>query len=120
MSNYAFVRDGRVTDVIVAEQDFIDQLPDTGLGRWIQTSYNTHGGQHRLGGTALRKNFAGIGYHYDPDLDAFYLPKPFDTWVLDPDTCLWQAPVPCPNDGNLYAWNPSTNNWKPWILGETT
>lgn len=124
MSNYAFVRDGRVVDVIVAEQDFIDQLPATGTGSWIQTSYNTHGGVHYGpdgqpdGGVALRENFAGIGYHYDSNLDAFYPPRPYDTWILNMDTLLWEAPVDYPADGHLYQWNPATNNWTSWDYGQ--
>jgi hypothetical protein len=118
MSHYAFVRDGRVTDVIVAEQEFIDQLPDMGTGRWIQTSYNTHAGQHALGGTPLRKNFAGMGYHYDPEADAFYPPRPYDTWILDTNTYQWRSPVPYPEDGDLYHWDPAQNTWVPMILGD--
>jgi hypothetical protein len=124
MSNYAFVKDGRVVDVIVAEQDFIDQLPGTGTGSWIQTSYNTRGGVHYGpdgqpdGGVALRKNFAGIGYHYDAEQDAFYPPRPYDTWILNMDTLTWQPPVAYPEDGNLYRWDPATNNWTTWNYGE--
>lgn len=120
MSNYAFVKDGRVVDIIVAEQEFIDQLPNTGVGQWIQTSYNTRAGVHYGqdgqpdGGTALRKNFAGIGYHYDAELDAFYPPRPYDTWTLDPETATWTAPVAYPTDGQLYQWDPATNNWISW------
>jgi hypothetical protein len=76
-----------------------------------QTSYNTRGGVHLLGGTPLRKNFAGLGYTYDADRDAFIPPKPYDSWLLNEDTCLWQSPVPIPNDGQLYEWNEENQEW---------
>ena len=89
--------------------DFLTKL--TGYPLWKQTSYNTHGGVHSLGGTPLRKNHAGIGYTYDEDRDAFIPPKPFNSWVLNEDTCIWKAPVVKPNDNNNYAWNESTLTW---------
>lgn len=99
MAHFARVQNGVVTQVIVIEQEMID----TGLWgppeEWIQTSYNTHGGQHLLGGTPLRKNYAGIGHTYDPVLDAFIPPKVFDSWVLDETTCYWVPPTPHPTDG---------------------
>jgi hypothetical protein len=76
-----------------------------------QTSYNTRGGVHTLGGTPLRKNYAGIGYTYDADRDAFIPPKPYESWVLDEDTCLWDAPVPYPTDGGMYAWDEESGAW---------
>ncbi len=97
MAHFAKVKDGIVTNVIVAEQEFIDNLVDHERGEWIQTSYNTHGGQHKLGGTPLRKNYAGIGYTYDEDRDAFYAPKPYASWVLNETTCYWDAPVTYPS-----------------------
>jgi hypothetical protein len=75
-----------------------------------QTSYNTRGGVHILGGTPLRKNYAGIGYTYDEERDAFIPPKPYDSWLLDEDTCLWDAPVPMPEDG-MYTWDEGTGAW---------
>lgn len=85
---------------------------DLGLGgRWIKTSYNTSGNVHQFGGVPLRKNYAGIGYLYDPIRDAFIPPKPFDSWILNEDTCLWEAPVPMPNDGQKYYWDESIINW---------
>lgn len=78
-----------------------------------QTSYNTRGGVHLLGGTPLRKNYAGIGYTYDPARDAFIPPKPFDSWVLNEDTCLWGAPTPYPMDGGFYTWDEPTQTWTP-------
>ena len=78
---------------------------------WKQTSYNTHGGVHDFGGTPLRKNHAGIGYIYDEDRDAFIAPKPFNSWILNEDTCLWNAPVAKPQDENRYTWNEQTLSW---------
>jgi hypothetical protein len=78
---------------------------------WKQTSYNTYGGEHKLGGTPLRKNFAGVGYTYDRDRDAFYESKPFPSWILNEDTCLWECPVAYPDDGNMYNWNEETQAW---------
>ena len=89
--------------------DFLTKLH--GWAIWKQTSYNTHGGVHSSGGTPLRKNHAGIGYTYDEDRDAFIPPKPFNSWILNEDTCIWKAPVVKPNDDNNYAWNESTLTW---------
>lgn len=109
MSHFAKVENGIVVSVIVAEQDVID----TGLfgSGWVQTSYNTYGGVHRLGGTPMRKNYAGIGYTYDVELDAFYAPQPYPSWALDTDTCRWNAPVSYPTDNKLYSWNEETTSW---------
>ena len=111
MSHFAKVENGIVSRVIVAEQEFFESFVDTTPGQWIQTSYNTYAGQHRNGGTPLRKNFAGIGYTYDADRDAFIPPKPFASWVLDEDSCLWEAPTPRPDDGGQYVWNEETQTW---------
>ena len=89
--------------------DFLTKL--TGYPVWKQTSYNTHGGVHNNGGTPLRKNHASIGYTYDETRDAFIAPKPFNSWVLNEDTCLWNAPVAYPQDGNRYKWNEQTLSW---------
>ena len=107
MAHYALIEDGVVTNVIVAEQDFID----TQSGTWVQTSYNTQAGVHLLGGTPLRKNYAGIGYVYDADRDAFYAPSPYPSWSLNEDTCLWEAPVAHPNDGLMYNWDEAALTW---------
>ena len=80
-------------------------------GTWKKTSYNTHGGVHSNGGTPYRKNYAGIGYTYDSVRDAFIPPKPFNSWVLNSETCLWDAPVAMPTDGKMYTWNESTTSW---------
>lgn len=112
MSHFAQIDDNNiVTQVIVAEQDFINTGVVGDPSRWIQTSYNTYGGQHKNGGTPLRKNYAGIGYTYDSGRDAFVPPKPFNSWSLNEDTCLWEAPTPYPTDGKIYAWNEDTLSW---------
>ena len=89
--------------------DFLTKL--TGWSIWKQTSYNTHGGVHLLGGTPFRKNHAAIGYTYDEDRDAFIPKKPFNSWILNENTCQWEAPVARPDDGNRYSWNETTSNW---------
>ena len=89
--------------------DFLTKL--TGYPVWKQTSYNTHGGVHSSGGTPFRKNHAGIGYTYDEDRDAFISPKPFNSWILNEDTCIWEAPVAYPQDDNDYKWNEPTLSW---------
>ena len=113
MSHFAYVSNGVVQEVIVAEQDFIDSLPPR-PGAWIQTSYNTYAGEHGSGGTPLRKNFAAPGAIYDTERDAFYSPAPFHSWILDPDTCTWTAPVPAPAAApdELYFWNEDTRTWQ--------
>ena len=112
MSHFAKVVDGIVTQVIVAEPEFFQTFVDSSPGEWIQTSYNTHGGQHRNGGTPLRKNYAGIGYSYDRTKDAFIPPKPYPSWVLNEETCLWVAPTPMPTDDKFYEWDETTTSWK--------
>jgi hypothetical protein len=111
MAHFAKVENGIVTKVIVAEPEYFENFIDTSPGQWIQTSYNTIGGIHRLGGTPLRKNYAGIGYTYDSIRDAFIPPKPYNSWILNEDSCLWQSPVPKPNDGGVYDWNEDTQSW---------
>ena len=112
MAHYAKILNEKVVQVIVAEAEFFDTFVDTSPGEWIQTSYNTKGGVHLLGGTPLRKNFAGIGFSYDKTRDAFIPEKPYASWVLDEDTCLWEAPVTYPVDGKLYEWDEDNTNWK--------
>jgi len=80
-------------------------------GTWIKTSYNTQGGIHTSGGEPYRKNYAGIGYSYDAARDAFIPPKPFDSWLLNEDSCLWEAPVPHPTDGGFYNWDEENKEW---------
>jgi len=108
MSHFAKVENGIVTQVIVAEQDVIDSgMFGTG---WIQTSYNTYGGQHPEG-RPLRKNYAGIGFTYDEQRDAFIPPQPFPSWLLNEETCLWESPILYPIDGKKYKWDEATISW---------
>lgn len=113
MAHFAQIDENNiVTQVLVIEQGVID----TGLfgepSSFIQTSYNTHAGVHSLGGTPLRKNYAGVGYTYDSVRDAFIPPKPpYDSWLLDEDTCQWMPPTPYPDDEKIYSWNESTTSW---------
>lgn len=108
MSHFAKVKNSMVTQVIVAEQDVIDSgLFGTG---WIQTSYNTHSGQHPEG-RPLRKNYAGVGYTYDAQRDAFIPPKPYVSWSLNETTCQWDAPVAYPTDNKRYYWDEPTTSW---------
>ena len=111
MTHFAKVVDGKVTQVIVAEPEFFETFVDTSPGEWIQTSYNTHGGVHKNGGTPLRKNYAGVGYSYDRERDAFIPPQPFVSWTLNEETCLWECPVAYPDDGKRYNWNEQTLSW---------
>ncbi len=120
MSHFAQVINGVVENVIVAEQDFVDTLPDP--QNWIQTSYNTYGGIHYKPNDpnhepsedqskALRKNYAGIGFTYNNVLDAFIPPKPYPSWTLNENTCQWEPPVPLPNDDKFYRWDETTTSW---------
>ena len=109
MAHFARVNaTGMVETVIVAEQDFIDTLPDK--TSWVQTSYNTRAGQHPEG-RPLRKNYAGVGFIYDPTRDAFIPPKPYPSWTLNEETCLWDSPVPYPQDGQRYSWDEESGSW---------
>jgi hypothetical protein len=120
MAHFARVDKGIVKEIIVAEQAFFDSYVATEAGEWIQCSYNTRGGVHYQSDRitpsddqtkALRKNYAGIGFTYDKDKDAFIPPKPFNSWTLNEDTCLWEAPVAYPDDGQDYTWNEETKSW---------
>ena len=116
MAHYAYV-DGRniVTQVVVGKNED-DPLPE-GVSSWeeyygaIRCSYNTYGGEHRDGGTPFRKNYPGIGYTWDSVRDAFIPPRPFDSWTLNESTCLWEAPVPMPEDDQIYQWDEDTTSW---------
>lgn len=118
MSHFAQINEqGIVTQVLVVPDDqesrgaeFLAQDLCLG-GTWIKTSYNTRGGVHLKGGIPLRKNYAGIGYKYDADRDAFIPPCPYSTWILNNDSCLWYPPIPYPQDGKRYIWNESIVNW---------
>lgn len=121
MGHYAKVNNGLVTKVIVADQDFINSYVDNVPGEWVKTSYNTRGGIYYTPDTntpdpdqskAFRKNFAGEGYTYDIQKDAFIPPRPpFASWKLDEFSCLWLPPVPHPDDGNLYSWDEADQQW---------
>lgn len=112
MSHFAKLDENNiVTQVLVIEQEVLD----TGLfgdrNFWVQTSYNTHGGVHVLGGTPFRKNYAGIGYTFDAGRDAFIPPKPYNSWTLNEDTCLWEAPVAIPDNEKRYSWDEGAREW---------
>jgi hypothetical protein len=119
MSHYAEIDNNNVvTRVIVAEQPVIDSGALGDPSNWIKTSYNTKGGVHYApnsnepdGGVALRKNYAGKGFTYDKDRDAFISPKPFESWALNEDTCCWEPPVPYPADKKRYGWNENGQSW---------
>ena len=118
MSHFAFIDENNVViQVLVIEQEELDTGNWGDSSKWIQTSYNTMGGVHYGpdgqpdGGVALRKNFAGPGYTYDVVLDAFIAPKPYPSWLLNTETCQWQAPTPYPSDGNVYTWDEATQSW---------
>jgi hypothetical protein len=132
MAHYAKVLDGKVKKVIVADAEFFETFVDDEPGEWVQTSYNTHLGVHYDPETgepsadqskALRYNYAGVGYIYDSEADAFYAPQPFDSWTLNTDKYIWECPIPYPKDGGVYNWNedvyqadtsdPKTAGWVP-------
>ena len=127
MAHYAKVLDGKVINVIVAEADFFKTFIDDTPGTWIQTSYNTRGGVHYEPNShtpssdqskALRKNYAGLGFIYDKDKDAFYAPQPYASWTLNSTTYYWEPPVTYPSDGKEYIWNESAyqaDNTKGWV-----
>jgi len=107
MAHFAKIENNFVTQVIVAEQDWVDGLD----GTWVQTSYNTHAGVHSNGETPLRKNYAGIGYIYDSEKDAFYQTQPYPSWTLNESSCIWEPPSAMPDDDKLYAWDEDTTSW---------
>lgn len=126
MAHYAKVKDGVVTQVIVAEPEFFDTFVDTEPGEWLKTSYNMRGGVYYDPETnepaadqsvvdadegRKRKNYAGIGFTYDRALDAFIPPQPFASWTLNETSCLWEAPVAYPDDGQMYKWDEATTAW---------
>ena len=121
MAHYAFLDENNiVTEVIVGKDESnFNWEQQYGMFRGQlckRTSFNTIGGIHKLGGTPFRKNYAGIGFHYDQTRDAFIAPKPFNSWILNEDTCIWEAPVAIPTttleDNQYYSWNESIINWE--------
>jgi hypothetical protein len=124
MAHFAKVEDGIVVNVIVAEQEFIDSLPDKNT--WLQTSYNTRGNQHYNPDTGeidsdvkppFRGNYAQIGGIYDAEYDVFYANQPYPSWTLNKNTWLWEPPVPRPTDGKWYLWDETNQKWV--LLGKT-
>jgi len=132
MSHFAKVQEGVVTEVIVAEPEFFNSFEDTEPGLWIKTSYNMRGGVYYDPETNTpaadqsvidkdnarkRKNFAGIGFSYNGRLDAFVPPKPHNSWLLNEETCLWEPPIPRPDDGQEYTWDEEALSW---VVAEET
>ena len=120
MAHYAKVNNTIVERVIVAEADFFDTFVDSSPGEWIQTSYNTIEGVHYQPNSrdpsedqskAFRKNYAGVGYVFDTERDAFIPPKVYNSWTLNEDTCRWEAPIAYPDDGEEYSWDEANTNW---------
>jgi hypothetical protein len=113
MSHYAKIdKNNKVVKILVIEQDVIDSGLFGDPKSWIKTSYNTHGGEHSLGGKPLRKNYAGLSYTYDKKRKAFIPPKPYDSWVLNEDTCQWEPPIPMPTKkGSFFQWNEDAGFW---------
>jgi hypothetical protein len=122
MAHFARIKDGFVDFVVVGRDEDENNEEQLAHDGWIykRTSYNTRGGIHFQADNntpsedqskAFRKNYAGIGYYYDSIRDAFIPPKPFPSWTLNEDTCLWQSPIPIPNDDKTYTWNEETGNW---------
>jgi hypothetical protein len=114
MSHFAKLDENNVVVFVTVGRQEDDGKEDEVNARttdvYRQTSYNTHGGVHALGGTPFRKNYAGIGYTYDEERDAFIPPQPYESWVLNEDSCLWDAPVPMPEEG-MYTWDEETGTW---------
>lgn len=118
MAHYAFLDENNiVTEVIVGKNEGEENIDwEIHYGNFRgqtckRTSYNTSGGVHNSGGTPYRKNYAGFGYTYDETRDAFIPPKPYVSWLLNENTCLWDAPVPYPIDGEIYSWDEDTTSW---------
>ena len=118
MAHYAFLNMQNIVTEVIVGKDETDgptnwEMHYGNIREQVckRTSYNTRGGVHSEGGTPFRKNYAGIGYTYDFARDAFIPPKPFDSWTLNENSCLWEAPVAMPDDGQQYTWNEETTNW---------
>ena len=121
MAHFAKIGDGNIVEEVVvvhndtatsesAGENFLNNMYGTS-DTWKQTSYNTHGGTHKLGGTPFRKNYASVGGTYDADKDASIPAQPYNSWTLNNDTCLWEAPVDIPNDGKAYLWDEASTSW---------
>ena len=118
MAHYAFLNMSNIVTEVIVGKDESDGPTNWEIhyGNFREqvckrTSYNTRGGVHINGGTPFRKNYAGIGYTYDETRDAFIPPKPFDSWTLNEDSCLWEAPTAYPDDDQMYTWNEETTSW---------
>lgn len=122
MAHYAQLDSNNVVISVISGQDESSEIDwedfytkETGIVH-KRTSYNTSAGKHRLGGEPYRKNFAGIGYIYDEIRDAFIPPKPYSSWILNENTCIWESPIPTPDNDRLYSWNEEKLSWV--IFGE--
>lgn len=122
MAHYAFLDENNIVTQVIVGRDENEVVQ--GISDWeayygylhgqkcLRTSYNTQGGQHVSGGTPFRKNYAGIGFSYSDDLDAFIPPKPYPSWILNEETCLWEPPIPYPDPGtDIYTWNEEKQTW---------
>jgi len=121
MSHFAKLDENNIVTFVTVgrqEDDGLEaELSERTGDVYKQTSYNTSGGVHLLGGTPFRKNYAGIGFSYDAERDAFISPKPYDSWLLVEETCQWEAPVPYPDDGLIYSWNEELTDWEATDFG---
>ena len=124
MAHYAYLDEKNIVTQVIVGRDEDDLVP--GVTDWEEyygakrCSFNTYGGEHRYGGTPFRKNYPGIGFSYDEDRDAFIPPQPFPSWALNEDSCLWEAPVPYPEDGKMYQWSEEAGNWEEVPLAEAS
>lgn len=110
MAHFAKVNNQNIVEQVIVA-DTLEWCVENLGGTWLQTSYNTFGGVHKDGGTPFRKNYAGIGFSYDIEKDAFIPPQPYPSWTLNTETCLWESPIPYPEDGNVYNWNENNLSW---------
>ena len=117
MSHFAEIDENKkvlrvlVGDPSLSDEDALNFMHNAFGGNWLQTSYNTFAGEHKLGGNPFRKNYAGVGMIYDESRDAFLYAQPYPSWSLNESSCLWEAPVEFPNDGNMYEWNEDSLSW---------
>jgi len=122
MAHYAYLNENNIVQGVFVGKDESEVVE--GISDWEvyygakRTSYNTIGGVHQLGGTPYRKNYAGIGYTFDEARDAFIPPKPYESWLLNEDSCLWEAPVAMPTDGKLYMWDEENQSWNEVAIDE--